>query len=148
MKLNKLIFAAAALLVLGCGKKGTEDVLVPEKGSYTGTVTVVYQGSDFDNENIKVDFIPSADGKTADIVLNQIRFVPNMPVQIDVTVPDVTLQADEKVIVLSCARVVPLALGGEYPRYTVTDLKGKIVGDEMTFSLKFGDSPTSFRGTK
>ena len=53
MKLNKLIFAAAALLVLGCGKKGTEDVLVPEKGSYTGTVTVVYQGSDFDNENIK-----------------------------------------------------------------------------------------------
>ncbi len=40
MKLNKLIFAAAALLVLGCGKKGTEDVLVPEKGSYTGTVTV------------------------------------------------------------------------------------------------------------
>lgn len=148
MKLNKLIFAAAALLVLGCGKKGTEDVLVPEKGSYTGTVTVVYQGSDFDNENIKVDFIPSADGKTADIVLNQIRFVPNMPVQIDVTVPDVTLQADEKVIVLSCARVVPLALGGEYPRYTVTDLKGNIVGDEMTFSLKFGDSPTSFRGTK
>ena len=148
MKLNKLIFAAAALLMLGCGKKGTEDVLVPEKGSYTGTVTVVYQGSDFDNENIKVDFIPAADGKTASIVLNQIRFVPQMPVTIDVTIPDVTLQADEKEIVLSCARVVPLALGGEYPRYTVTDLKGKIVGDEMTFSLKFGDSPTSFRGTK
>ena len=71
-----------------------------------------------------------------------------MPVTIDVTIPDVTLQADEKEIVLTCARVVPLALGGEYPRYTVTDLKGKIVGDEMTFSLKFGDSPTSFRGTK
>lgn len=71
-----------------------------------------------------------------------------MPVTIDVTIPDVTLQADEKEIVLSCARVVPLALGGEYPRYTVTDLKGKIVGDEMTFSLKFGDSPTFFRGTK
>lgn len=148
MKLNKLIFAAAALLMLGCGKKGTEDVLVPEKGSYTGTVTVVYQGSDFDNENIKVDFIPSADGKTADIVLNQIRFVPNMPVTIDVTVPGVTLQPGEKDIVLTCARVVPLALGGEYPRYTVTDLKGKIVGNEMTFSLNFGDSPTSFRGTK
>ena len=112
MKLNKLIFAAAALLMLGCGKKGTEDVLVPEKGSYTGTVTVVYQGSDFDNENIKVDFIPAADGKTASIVLNQIRFVPQMPVTIDVTIPDVTLQADEKEIVLSCARVVPLALGG------------------------------------
>ncbi len=148
MKLNKLIFAAAALLVLGCGKKGTEDVLVPEKGSYTGTVTVVYQGSDFDNENIKVDFIPSADGKTADIVLNQIRFVPNMPVQIDVTVPGVTLQPGEKDIVLTCAEVVPKALGGDYPRYTVTNLTGKIVGNEMTFSLKFGDSPTSFRGTK
>ena len=102
----------------------------------------------FDNENIKVDFIPSADGKTADIVLNQIRFVPNMPVQIDVTVPGVTLQPGEKDIVLTCAEVVPKALGGDYPRYTVTNLTGKIVGNEMTFSLKFGDSPTSFRGTK
>ena len=148
MNMRNILLTAVALVILGCGKTGSEEPITPKEGAYTGTVSVAYDGSTFDNENIKVDFMPAADGKTADIVLNQIRFVPQMPVTIDVTIPDVTLQADEKEIVLSCARVVPLALGGEYPRYTVTDLKGKILGDEMTFSLKFGDSPTSFRGTK
>jgi hypothetical protein len=44
--------------------------------------------------------------------------------------------------------VVPKALGGDYPRYTVTNLTGKIVGNELTFSLNFGSYPTSYRGTK
>ena len=148
MNLRNIFLTAAALVVLGCGKTGSEEPIAPKEGTYTGTVSVTYNGSIFDNENIKVDFVPAADGKTASLVLNQIRFVPKMPVTIDVTIPDVTVQADEKEIVLSCARVVPLAMGGVYPRYTVTDLKGRIVGNEMTFSLNFGDSPTAFRGTK
>ena len=148
MELRNLLLAAAALLVLGCGKSGSEEIPAPKEGSYTGTVTVSYTGGTFDNENIKVDFRPAADGKTADIVLNQIRFVPQMPVTIDVTIPGVTVQAGEKETVLSCARVVPKAMGGDYPQYTVTDLRGKIVGNEMSFSLNFGTSPTSFRGTK
>lgn len=146
--MRNIFLTAVALVVLGCGKTNSEEPIAPKEGSYTGTVSVVNNGSSFDNENIQVDFKPAADGKTASIVLNQIRFVPTMPVTVDVTIPDVTVQADDKEIVLSCARVVPLAMGGEYPRYTVTDLKGKIVGNEMTFSLNFGDSPTSFRGTK
>lgn len=80
--------------------------------------------------------------------MNQIRFVPQMPVTIDVTVPGVTLQPGEKDIVLTCVEVVPKALGGDYPRYTVTNLTGKIVGNELTFSLNFGSYPTSYRGTK
>ena len=28
----------------------------------------------------------------------------------------------------------------------VTDLKGEIVGEELAFSLNFGDYPTSFKG--
>ena len=37
-------------------------------------------------------------------------------------------------------------MGGEYPRYTVTDLKGSIVGKEISFSLHFGSVPTSYKG--
>lgn len=146
MKTKHFHAAILALLLIGCGKETNETPLVPQKSDYTGTVTVIYQDAPFDNDNINVNFTPSEDGKTASILLNQIRFVPQMPVTIDVTIPDIALQSTKEKIILSCERTIPLAMGGEYPRYTVTDLHGEIVGKELTFSLNFGDYPTSFRG--
>lgn len=142
-----MIFAAlVAMTLIGCGKAEPETPIVPEMSDYKGTVTVMYKGEPFDNENIQVNFTPSEDGKTASIVIYQIRFVPQMPVTIDVTIPNVAVQSTTEKILLSCERTIPLAMGGEYPRYTVTDLRGEIVGKEMSFSLNFGDSPTSFQG--
>ena len=71
-----------------------------------------------------------------------------MPVTIDVTIPGIALQSSAEKVILSCERVIPLAMGGEYPRYTVTDFQGEIIGKELTFSLNFGDYPTSFRGQR
>lgn len=142
-----MIFAAlVAMTLIGCGKAEPETPIVPEMSDYKGTVTVMYKGEPFDNENIQVNFTPSEDGKTASIIIYKIRFVPQMPVTIDVTIPNVAVQSTTEKILLSCERTIPLAMGGEYPRYTVTDLKGEIVGQEMSFSLNFGDSPTSFQG--
>ncbi len=142
-----MIFAAlVAMTLIGCGKAEPETPIVPEMSDYKGTVTVMYKGEPFNNENIQVNFTPSEDGKTASIIIYQIRFVPQMPVTIDVTIPNVAVQSTTEKILLSCERTIPLAMGGEYPRYTVTDLKGEIVGKEMSFSLNFGDSPTSFQG--
>lgn len=146
MKAKHLLFAFVAMSLIGCGKETPEMPLVPEESDYVGTVTVVYNEAPFDNEGIRVNFTPSEDGQTASITLHQIRFVPQMPVTIDVTIPDIALQSSTEKIVLSCERCIPLAMGGEYPRYTVTDLRGEIVGDELTFSLNFGDYPTSFKG--
>ncbi len=136
-----------AAVLVSCGKENPETPLVPKTSDYSGTVTVIYQGAPFDNENINVNFTPSEDGQSASITLNQIRFVPQMPVTIDVTIPGITVQSTSEKIILSCERTIPLALGGEYPRYTVTDLKGEIAGNELTFSLNFGDYPTSFKGS-
>lgn len=142
-----MIFAAlVAMTLIGCGKAEPETPIVPEKSDYKGTVTVMYKGEPFDNENIQVNFNPAEDGKSASITIYKIRFVPQMPVTIDVTIPNVAVQSTTEKILLSCERTIPLAMGGEYPRYTVTDLKGEIVGKEMSFSLNFGDSPTSFQG--
>lgn len=71
-----------------------------------------------------------------------------MPVTIDVTIPSIEVSATKDGATLSCASVVPLAMGGEYPRYTVTDFTGSIKGDDMQFSLNFGDYPTVFKGKK
>lgn len=135
-----------ALLAVACTKE--PEILTPETADYKGTVTVIYQETAFDNENIEVDFVPSEDGKTASITIYAIRFVPQMPVTIDVTIPSIVLTPSTDKISLSCDTVIPLAMGGEYPRYTVTNLKGTIVGEQMEFSLNFGDYPTSFKGYK
>ena len=93
-----------------------------------------------------MNFKPSADGKTGSLTIYQIKFVPQMPVTIDVTIPNINVTSTPEQINLECARVIPLAMGGEYPRYTVTDLKGSIVGKEISFSLNFGSVPTSYKG--
>lgn len=146
MKAIRLFVALLGMLLVSCGKETPEKPLVPEESDYVGTVTVIYQEAPFDNENISVNFTPSEDGQIASITLRQIRFVPQMPVTIDVTIPDITLQSTTEKIILSCERIIPWAMGGEYPRYTVTGLQGEIVGKELEFSLHFGDYPTSFKG--
>ena len=148
MKINHSVLALATLLILSCGKEMPETPVEPVESDYTGTVTVVYQDAPFDNENIRVNFTPAEDGRSASLTIHQIRFVPQMPVTIDVTVPDILLTSSPQKIQLSCERTIPLAMGGEYPRYTVTDLQGEIVGDELSFSLHFGDYPTSFKGRR
>ena len=146
MKTIRLLAALLGVLLVGCGKETPETPLVPEVSDFVGTVTVIYQDAPFDNENISVNFTPSEDGQTASITLNQIRFVPQMPVTIDVTIPGINLQSTTEKVILSCESAIPWAMGGEYPRYTVTGLQGEIVGQELTFSLLFGDYPTSFKG--
>ena len=148
MKVKLLLAAILAVSLFGCAKEKPEEPLVPVETDYIGTVSVIYNGEPFDNENISVNFTPAEDGKTASITLHQIRFVPQMPVTIDVTIPGIELQSTVGKITLSCERTIPLAMGGEYPRYTVTALQGEIVGDELSFSLNFGDYPTSFKGRK
>ena len=149
MRLNNLFsLIAAALLVIGCGNNEDVKTITPISADYNGTVSVVFNDASFDNPDINVNFTPSADGKTASIIIYKIKFVPQMPVTIDVTIPDINLTSDSKTISFSKDTVVPLAMGGEYPRYTVTDLKGTIEGERISFSLNFGDYPTSFTGTK
>ena len=146
MKATRLFAALLGVLLVSCGKETPAKPLVPEESDYVGTVTVIYQEAPFDNENISVNFTPAEDGLTGSITLHQMRFVPQMPVTIDVTIPYIRLQSTPEKILLSCERTIPLAMGGEYPRYTVTGLQGEIVGQELSFSLHFGDYPTSFKG--
>lgn len=52
----------------------------------------------------------------------------------------------EKGAILTCDSIVPLAMGGEFPNYTVKGFEGEIINNELTFSLKFGSTPTSYHG--
>ncbi len=148
MKIKCLFAALAALSLLACSKETPDSPTVKEPTEYSGTVTVIYQEAPFDNENIQVTYTPAEDGQTVSITIHQIRFVPQMPVTIDVIIPDIALQASGEKTLLSCEKTIPLALGGEYPKYTVTNLEGELLGDALRFSLNFGKYPTSFSGQR
>lgn len=142
MKTRFFVLAALLLSLVSCRKDPLDDVQ-PGQTLYKGTVSVDWREGTHDNENIYVAFRPSEDGKKAEIVIYRIKFVPAMPVTIDVTIPDISVSGNT----FSCDDVVPWALGGAYPKYTVYGLEGSITEESLSFSLKFGEYPTRFNGT-
>ncbi len=148
MKKLFIILSTVSILLASCAK--TPEPITPKTAFYLGTVSVFYEGEDFNNENINVNFTPSEDGKTASITIHKIRFVPAMPLTVDVTIPNIELKYPlGGGIELKCDYVIPLALGGEYPKKPVSNLTGTLSADAktLTFSLNFGTSPTRFSGT-
>lgn len=151
MKKTVFLMLALAAILAGCEKSEKEDEVVkntPETTDYSGTLTVDASSGTFDTENIRVSFTSTEKADSASITLYQVKFSPRMPLTLDVTVPGIKVAKTEKGAILTCQRVVPLAMGGEYPSYTVTGFEGEIVDDELTFSLNFGSTPTSYRGKR
>jgi len=143
-RIHILILLAA---IYGCARSAPELPNVAETQRYVGTVTVLYEGEYFDNNDKSVSFSISDDGLSGSLTIYRIRFVPKMPVSIDVTVPAVDVSRDGDRLHISCDNVVPWALGGEFLKYLVTGLEGEINGTHLSFSLNFGEYPTSFSGT-
>ena len=144
----KRLLALVLIIAASCGKSITDDGSVPPAADYYGTVTVTYAENDYENPGVAVSYTPSSDGKTVSLTLKNIKFVPQMPVSLDVTIPDISVNHISGVVVLTCDNVVPLAMGGEMPMYTVTHFTGAVDGEELIFSLYFGDYPTSFVGKR
>ncbi len=149
MKKSILFMFALAAVLAGCDKPEKQDekpVNVLKNTDYTGTLTVNASSGAFDTESVKVSFNTTEKADSATITLFQVKFSPRMPVSLDVTVPGISVAKTEKGAILICDSIVPLAMGGEYPNYKVKGFEGEIIDDELTFSLKFGSTPTSYQG--
>ena len=145
MKIKLFTLALAALTLLACEK--TPEPIVPEEADYVGTLVVESSKGPVENTEARVKFQPNQDG-SAELTLYEVKFSPGMPMKLDVTIPDVKVTSTANKITLAGTDIIPLALGGEFPNYIVTDLTGEIVGDKMTLSLKFGGIPTTYVGEK
>lgn len=147
MKLLKaFLFAAVLVVAAACSKNEPVKIIeTPTETVYSGTMTVVAGGKDNVSENVNVNVNLQDDG-TATIIFNKVKFVPQMPVSLDVTVPGVKCETRENEIILSGNDIVPLAMGMPYERYKVTSLSGKIISGKLTISLNFGGYATSYVG--
>ena len=94
---------------------------------------------------------------TLSLIFEKVKFVPQMPVSLDITVPGVAFKIVSKnKAEISGNGIVPLTGGKEYEMYSVTGLTGEIVDDNdssrsddsISFSLKFGNFPTSYSGVE
>lgn len=144
--LNVFLIAAVSVVAAACSKNEPVKIIeTPAETVYTGTMTVVAGGKDNVSENVKVNVNLQDDG-TATIIFNKVKFVPQMPVSLDVTVPGVKCEIRKNEIILSGNDIVPLAMGMPYAKYKVTSLSGKITAGKLTVSLNFGEFATSYVG--
>ena len=144
--LNVFLIAAVSVVAAACSKNEPVKIIeTPAETVYSVTMTVVAGGKDNVSENVNVNVNLQDDG-TATIIFNKVKFVPQMPVSLDVTVPGVKCEIRENEMFLSRNDIVPLAMGMPYAKYKVTSLSGKIIAGKLNISLNFGEFATSYVG--
>ena len=144
---------AFAWALASCEKAPT--VITDDSPEYTGTMIVAYEGEDFKQTGIKVLGEFDQSRNTIDIKLQKVKFVPAMPIRIDVTIMDIpAVSTGEDSWTFEADDLTPWAMGGPYDTYRVDDLHGTISGNSIEFSLGFYNTkkqenyPTSYSGVR
>jgi hypothetical protein len=83
---------------------------------------------------------------TMTMVMYKVRFSPSMPITLDMTVTGIDAESNQGVFILSADSIVPQALGGPFPAYTISNLNGVMTDDSLHVSMNCGSYPLTFRG--
>ena len=150
--MKKIIFyallGALSLNFISCeeedGNETNDVVIKPVETHYTGTINVEFRGETNATEGIDCGVLKDDNKKTIDLNLYQVKFAPQMPMTIDLTIPEITFQDSDNGIKFSADSIAP-TMGGN-PNYAAKNLTGKIVGDSLFFDVVFGTYPTSYKG--
>ena len=152
--MKKILFAMAALaaVMVSCDKQEPETQDQKEEITvsndtvfYKGTLLANASSGDCETPDTKISINPSDKADSTSITIFKAKLAQRMPAM-DITIPNITVQKNGNVTLISTETSVPLAMGNPFPNYTVTEFEGEILNDEITFSLKFGSTPTSFSG--
>lgn len=147
-----MLMAAALLLPVSCSKEsGTlDEQMTSGEYEYSGRMTVSASGADNVSENVEVDVIIDDKSKTASIEFKGVKFVPQMPVTLDVKIPGVGYAEKDGRIEFSGDNIIPLSGGVvevPFPKYTVKGLSGTLDKSRLSLTLNFGDYPVTYEGT-
>ena len=153
MKKILFVLAALAAVMVSCDKQETgmenqEKIVVSnDTVFYKGTLIANASSGDCQTPDTRISINPSDKADSVSVTIFKAKLAQRMPAM-DITIPGITVQKNGNVTLISTESSVPLAMGNPFPNYTVTEFEGEIVNDEITFSLKFGSTPTSFSGQK
>ena len=153
MKKILFVMAALAAVMVSCDKQETEienqeEIVVSnDTVFYNGTLIANASSGDCQTPDTRISINPSDKADSISITIFKAKLAQRMPAM-DIIIPGITVVKNGNVTLLSSETSVPLAMGNPFPNYTVTEFEGEIVNDQITFSLKFGSTPTSFSGQK
>ena len=151
MKLiNYFACAICAISMLAaCENDNNQPAPQPEEhtpGSYSGTMNVDQNdGTVFTKQEQVISFEVSESG-VMDIFLSKVKFAEAMP-SLDITIPDVAYTLTDSVYTLADDNIIPMAMGNEFPQFTITGLEGTISAEELTVSFNCGPYPVEYSGT-
>ena len=147
---NKSLFIAlliTSFFAASC-EKDEEPLKLTEDGTYSGQLAVdQLNGTNFTSSNVQVKVTPSATAGYITIDMLQVSFSPRMPVKLDMKIQNVVYTSTSEKITISGNNIVPIAMGGEFPAYTITNLTGEIQNGILSLSMMCGSYPLTYNGT-
>lgn len=152
--MNKIISLLVAAVCIFSSCEDPVSQITGDSPSFTGRMTVEYEGEDFNQNGVKVLVGFNEQQSAIDIKLEKVKFVPAMPIRIDVTILNVPVkQEGDGIWSFYADGFTPWAMGGPYDTYRVDDLHGTLTEDTIDFSLGFYNTrkevnyPTSYSGS-
>lgn len=154
MKLvNYIISALCALAVLTACENddNTQNDNKPtppaKEQSFIGTIKVDQNdGSIFEKEGVEVEYKLNNE-ISMDIVMHKVKFAEAMPIELDMTIPGVSYLITDKYYGVSGDNIIPLAMGGEFPQFTITDMTGVISDKTMELTFMCGEYYVEYTAT-
>ena len=157
--MKKSIFLLLALMaaVISCDKIETDDENkkdATEKNDsiqkidtlyFSGVLTANASSGDCITPDTKISVNYTDKADSVSITIFKAKLAQRMPAM-DIIIPGISVKQEGDVTEISSDNSIPLAMGSEFPAYTVTEFSGFILSDSISFSLKFGKTPTSFAG--
>lgn len=148
-KLLFLVLCAFAMVATSCDdeEKFDKPDVVTGATAYVGTLSVTQgDGSVFTKDSITVEVNYNDSTSTASLYMKQVKFAERMPVTLDMLIDGVSYKTVGETIEISGNNIVPEAMGGEFPAYTITNLAGTLTKGNADFSMVCGTYLTSFKG--
>ena len=113
---------------------------------FTGTLLANASSGDCQTPDTKVSINYTDKADSVSITIFKAKLAQRMPAM-DIIIPGINIEENSGNTVITSDRSVPLAMGGnEFSQYTVTEFSGEFTAESLSFSLKFGSTPTSFTG--
>ena len=112
---------------------------------FSGVLTANASSGDCITPDTKISVNYPAKADSVSITRFKANLAQRMPAM-DIIIPGISVKQEGDVTEISSDNSIPLAMGSEFPAYTVTEFSGFILSDSISFSLKFGKTPTSFAG--
>ena len=125
-----------------------ELVIDPLGYNYSGTITILdpNDGSKYIEDEVKVQVQFDEKEEKATLIVYNVKFAEAMPVRLDMTVDGLSYQNGSGYIILGGSNIIPYAMGGPFPLYTIKDFIGQLMPQEFVFSMTCGEYPVSYIG--